>query len=84
MMISKINTEESEIPKIVPGYSDDHSVIEQDSGNKAEFNLKAAKMKNGLDEQQVDQTEAEVFVGRSGQLKNLPNENYLQQILFEA
>ena len=73
----EINTEESEVPddfQDISDYSDDNSVIEQDSGDKAED--RCIESENSEDEepprrrdrheQQVDQTEAEGFVGRSG------------------
>ena len=72
----EINTEESKVPDDFPDksdYSNDNSVIEQDSGDKAEDSCIESESsedeepprRRARDEQQVDQTEVEVFVGRS-------------------
>ena len=72
----EINTEESEVPDDFQDsseYSDDNSVIKQDSGDKAEDSCiefessedEEPPRRRARHEQQVEQSEAEVFVGRS-------------------
>ena len=95
----EINTEESEVPddfQDSSDYSNDNSVIELDSGDKAEDSCIESKSSEDEEparrrakyEQQVDQTEAEVFVGRSGRRwttheppkRKLPSANIVRQL----